>query len=185
MTPNQFSQIFRRKEQELKRYVITELPGMAARKVLRFINGNFRAQGWQGQTFEPWKKNTRRGTILIKKGHLRRSFRQEFAGGTVRTYSTSKYAAVHNRGFSGNVSIRAHQRRKFEAQSVGTGKLNKSGTERTKIVHVENGRINVKAHTRKMNIPKRQFMPESWNDSPVLVNAIRRDIVKRLKYIFE
>jgi len=35
-----------------------------------------------------------------------------------------------------------------------------------------------------MKIDKRQFMPETENDSPVLINAIRRDVVKELKTIF-
>lgn len=184
MNPQQFNLKLQRQQKKLKAYVYNLFPGMAARKTLRFIDGNFRAQGWQGQTFQRWKKNTRDGTILVKKGHLRRSFRQEIAPGQVRTYSTSNYAAIHNRGFNGTVNIGAHERRIYTASRIGTGKFNKNGTERMKTIHTESGRVNVKAHTRKMNIPKRQFMPEHWNDSPVLVNAIRRDLIKELKRIF-
>lgn len=184
MNPQQFNLKLHRQQQELKAYMYNQFPGSAAIKTLRFIDGNFRAQGWQGQTFQRWKKNTRDGTILVKKGHLRRSFRQEIQPGQVRTYSSSKYAAIHNRGFNGTVNIGAHERRKYTASRIGTGKFNKNGTERMKTIHTESGRVNVKAHTRKMNIPKRQFMPEHWNDSPILVNAIRRDLQNELKRIF-
>lgn len=169
---------------QLERYAINEFPGMAGNKILRFINGNFRAQGWQGRSFQRWKANRRNSTILIRRGHGRRSIRQETRPGIVRTWSDSPYMAVHNRGFKGKVSIREHQRRKYEARRVPTGRKTKSGNDRMKTVHVNTGTSIVKGHTRNVNIPKRQFMPESWNDSPVLVNSIRRDVVKTMKSIF-
>lgn len=174
----------RRQAKELERYVMTEFPGMAGRKILRFIDGNFRAQGWQGASFQRWKPNRRGGTILVRRGILRRSFRQEVGAGSVRTYSTSPYAAIHNRGFRGTVSIKAHSRRKYEAQRIGTGRFTKTGRERKKTIHVQSGVIQVKAHTRKVNIPQRQMMPERYNDSPVLINSIKRDVIKTLKNIF-
>lgn len=185
MTPQQFSAGLRRKQEQLKRYAYTELPGMVARKTLRFIDGNFRAQGYQGPGgFQRWKPNTRKGTILIKKGHLRRSFRQQVAPGEVRTWSNSPYARPHNEGFKGPVQIKAHQRRRFQAERVGTGRFNKNGTERKKTIHTVAGVANVKAHTRNVKLPRRQFMPTGPGDAPVLMKSIERQVVKDLKQIF-
>jgi phage gpG-like protein len=162
---------------------------MAKKKALRFIDGNFRAQGWQGRSFEKWKdtvrKKTKQGTILINKGNLRRSFLGDTSPGQVRIYTTSPYARVHNRGFNGTVQVRAFTRVKFAESRIGTGRFTKNGTERTKKVHVVAGMTQVQAHQRQMNIPKRQFMPESATDSPVLLNAIRRDVISSIKSIFQ
>lgn len=185
MNPQQFDSSLRRKTRELERYVMNEFPAKAGRKILRFINGNFRAQGWQGDSFQRWQKNKRGGTILVKKGRLRRSFHQEITPGAVRTWNSAPYARVHNRGFNGTLRIKAFQRKKFTPTKVGTGRFTKSGKERTKTVHVQTGIIEVKAHTRKVNIVKRQYMPEAWNDSPVLVKAIRREVVNDIKKIFD
>jgi phage gpG-like protein len=184
MNASQFPQQLRAKAKELERYANTRWPGMAARKVLRFIDGNFRAQGWQGATFEAWKPNARRSTILIRRGHLRRSWRQQTGPGMVRTYSTSPYAAMHNRGYRGTVTIKAHERRKYAARKIGTGKFTKSGRERMKTVHDHVGNAQVREHVRTMNIPKRQMAPNSPNDSPVLVKSILRDMEKEIKNIF-
>lgn len=185
LTPDQFDRNLQRQTRELQAYVSHRFPGMAGQKILRFINGNFRAQGWQGNSFEKWEPNQRKGTILVKKGHLRRSMRQEITPGAVKTWSTSPYAAIHNRGFKGTINVPEHNRGTFKRVKTGTGKFTKSGKERMRTVKQQTGMIKVKAHTRKVNIKRRQFMPEKWDDSPVLVNAIQRTVVNDLKAIFE
>ena len=167
-----------------KDYIANEFPRMAGAKILRFIDGNFRAQGWQGSTFQRWQPNARKGTILVKTGRLRSSISQSFAPGQVVTFTSAPYAGVHNRGFSGTVSIPAQTRTKYAAVQVGTGRFTKSGTERTKTMHKATGSTQVKSYQRKMNIPKRQFMPERYNDSPVLINSIKREVINTLKTIF-
>ena len=157
---------------------------MAARKTLRFINGNFRAQGYQGSSFQKWPANKRKGTILIKRGHLRRSFRQQIAPGGVRTWSESPYARIHNEGFSGTVSVKAHTRSKYKAQKVGTGRFTKTGKERMRTVHTLSGSHAVSAHSRKVAMPKRQFMPTGSGDAGTLIKSIERDVVKKLQTIF-
>lgn len=47
---NTISQHLRNVESELKKMALY-FPAMAGEKELRFINGNFRAQGYQGSTF--------------------------------------------------------------------------------------------------------------------------------------
>lgn len=183
MDATAFPDHIKRLAKRIENYAANEFPGMAVKTTLRFVDGNFRAQGWQGARFEKWKGNRRGGTILIQRGHLRRSTLAQTGRGTFRVYNYSRYAAAHNRGFKGNVGIKAHTRRKYTARRVGTGRFTKTGKERTKTIHVASGMINVKQHVRKMNIDKRQFMPETAQDSPVLNNAIKRNVIKSLKQI--
>lgn len=185
MNTDNFSADLKQKTARLQQYMKVEAPKMASAKILRFIDGNFRAQGFQGATFLPWKENARRGTILIRKGRLRRSFRSKANNdGTVRTWSISKYAKVHNNGFNGKVTVNAHQRRKYTASKIGTGKFTKTGKERQKTIHTVTGVSSVKTHTRKVRIVKRQMMPTKMNQSPVLMNSIKREVLKEIKRIF-
>ena len=47
----------------------------------------------------------------------------------------------------------------------------------------KSGQTTVKSHIRKVNIPQRQFMPISANDSPVFNKAIEREVTRELKII--
>lgn len=185
MDAQQFPSHIRNLAKRIEQYAADGFPAMAVRTTLRFVDGNFRAQGWQGRGFERWMPNRRGGTILIHKGHLRRSTLSQTGRATFRVYNYSRYAAAHNRGFKGNVNIKAHTRRKYTARRVGTGRYTKKGRERTRTIHEQTGIINVKQHVRRMNVPRRQFMPESAKDSPVLVNAISRNITNSLKQIIQ
>ena len=69
LTPQEFEQKLQQKANEIKNYANTRYPTVAANIALRFVNGNFRAQGFQGQSFEKWKKS--KGTTLVKSGNLR------------------------------------------------------------------------------------------------------------------
>jgi phage gpG-like protein len=184
MNPQQFDTELQKAYNELKKYVVQEFPRNAGEKSLRFINGNFRAQGWQGNAFMPWKKIQRKGTILVHKGRLRRGTKMSTMPGAVRIYNDVPYAAVHNSGFNGIVNIPEHKRVLTQKSKVGTGVFNANGKEKMKRVDVVSGIQTVKSHTLKMNIAKRQFMPTGITDSPVLQRAIARDIENVLKTIF-
>lgn len=175
----------RRKAALLENYVYVSFPPAAGNISMRFINGNFRAQGWQGRSFQPWKKNKRGGTILVKRGQLRRGTYFVTQPGAAILRNNVAYAKIHNQGFNGTVSVRSHQRRILQAQRVHTGRVTRTGKMQMRTVHTLAGVQNVKAHTRKVNMPARQFMPTSDTDSPVLMNAIRREIERGLKKIFE
>jgi phage gpG-like protein len=185
MNANNINANLHKKTELLRQYMSDVFPRMAANKTKRFIDGNFRAQGFQGSTFQTWPKKMGKGRILLRTGNLRRSIHAEVAPGTARIYTNAPYAGVHNRGFKGAVNVKAHTRNRYTATQVGTGRFTKGGVERTKTVHTLSGSGQVKAHQRQMNIPKRQFMPESISDSPVLMNAIRRDVINNIKAIFQ
>lgn len=185
MNANRFNAAINAKARRLHAYVRDEFPHMAVNKSKRFIDGNFRAQGWQGRNFEKWKKKRGKGTILIRSGRLRRSIRGESSPYQARIYSDAPYAAVHNRGFRGTVQVRTHTRNRYTAQRIGTGLYNRNGTERRRTIHTVTGTSTVKAHLRKVNTARRQFMPESATDSPVLTNSIKRELINVIKTIFQ
>jgi len=185
MQPSEFKRVLDAQKDQVKRYVSQVFPDRAGFISLRFINGNFRAQGWQGSSFQPWKPIRRKGTILVKTGALRRGTYFSTSNGMAHVINNVKYAAVHNNGFNGTVQVRGFKRRIIEAKKVETGRLTKSGNMRMKTVHSLKGYTDVKGHSRKMNIPKRQFMPHDGYDSPVLVNAIKRDIIREFHNIFK
>ncbi|RXK57556.1 hypothetical protein ESA94_20370 [Lacibacter luteus] len=186
MTPEQFQTELKKKQTELKHYVNAVFPQRAGVISVRFVNGNFRAQGWQGRTFQRWKKNARKGTVLVKTGRGRRGTSFTTGVAQTRVYNDVLYMAVHNRGFSGTVKVKQHQRRIMGKEKQGTGRFSvKTRKERMKTVSVVKGISTVKEHTRKMNIPKRKFMPESMQDSPVLANALQREITRSLNKIFQ
>ncbi|MDL1913036.1 MAG: hypothetical protein FDW93_00700 [Bergeyella sp.] len=71
MKPEEFYLLLKKREKKVKKYAAYGFPERAGNTVLDFIDGNFSAQGWQGNAFKRWKKNKRGGTILVKTGNLR------------------------------------------------------------------------------------------------------------------
>jgi phage gpG-like protein len=146
---------------EVRRYAQTIYPGMAGKKALQFIDGNFRNQSWEGQAWKRRKVNNSKNrgrALLILRGRLRRGNRLQAMSASVRVFNAVPYAKAHNEGFTGTAAIGAHNRK---------GKP-------------------VKSHSRKMRIPRRQYMPTSSRPSPTLNKTIQRqvtlDIMKILKY---
>lgn len=185
MNPEEFSRIVRRKGEELKNYAVNRFPTKAGNIALRFVNGNFRAQGFQGTTFKKWKANKRNGTILIKTGKLRAATYFTTQAGQATIKNHMPYAKAHNEGFKGEVSVKAHTRNQYTKTKVGTGKYTKKGKERMKTAIMKTGQSTVKAHTRKMNLPQRQFAPTSVSQSLVLDNAIMREVAKDINIIMQ
>ncbi|EKT3967140.1 phage virion morphogenesis protein [Flavobacterium psychrophilum] len=181
MTPEEFEKALQTKAREVENYAKNTFPSTAGNITLRFINGNFRAGGFQGATFKKWKKG--KGTPLVKTGALRSANYYTTQQGQVTIKNNMPYAKVHNEGFKGTVNIAAHTRQKHRGDVLKEKYTNKKGLLKTRTIKLTIGE-DVKAHTRKMNIPQRQFMPINQNDSPVLNNAIQRQVTNDLKNIF-
>lgn len=181
MTPEEFNRALEAKANEIKTYANTRYPSVAGNVALRFINGNFRAQGFQGQTFEKWQKS--KGTTLVKTGALRAANTYSTQPGQTTIKNSMPYAKIHNEGFDGTVEVKAHSRNKYAKSKVGTGRFTKKGKERMQTVTTKTGSMQVKAHSRKMKMPKRQFMPTSQSDSPVLNNAVIRQVARDINKI--
>lgn len=157
----------------VKAYRDAEFPGMAGKKALRFIDGNFRKQSWEGI---PWKhrrggKRNKGRALLIDKGFLRRGNNFRSGSGQVTVFNYVKYAAAHNNGFSGAVNIKAHTRRLFGKYKASSLKTKKASTKKQ-----YKGDAQVKAHSRNMRIPRRQFMPTAERPSPTLNREISREV---------
>ncbi|WP_293871654.1 hypothetical protein [Flavobacterium sp.] len=181
MSPEEFQQNLKAKATQVSTYVQTRFASTAGNVALRFINGNFRAGGYQGKTFKKWKPS--QGTTLVKSGALRAANYYTTQPGQATLKNNMPYANVHNEGFKGDVAIKAHSRNSYGKKKVGTGKLTKSGKERKQTVTFKTGEKAIRSHTRKINMPQRQFMPINAGDSPVLNNAVTRAVTNDIKAI--
>jgi len=181
MTPEQFESNLIHKATEIRQYAETRFASTAGNVALRFVNGNFRAGGYQGATFKKWKPT--QGTTLVKTGALRAGNYYTTQPRQATLKNNVPYAKVNNEGFKGTVTVKAHSRNSYGQKRVGTGKLTKTGKERMQTVRFKTGDKSISSHTRKMNIPQRQFMPIDSNDSPVLNNAVARAVTNDIKQI--
>lgn len=182
-----FANALKRNKREVLSYLNNQAPGMVIRQTLRFIDDNFRRQSWQGAYRQPWRKSKENGTTLVKTGRLRRSFQYTGAGaGAVRFYSDVPYANAHNRGFRGTVSISAHTRSRFsKSKQDVVGKFTKSGKQSKRTVYTKTGESEVKAHTRKVKVIKRQFAPYEGNESQKMNDSIRKEIETEINKILK
>lgn len=164
---------------------------MIGAKVVVFSKQRFREQAWTDATTQPWqkrkagaKRNTGRA-ILKDTGRLQRSIRVVSVTPSSVTIGTDvPYAQAHNEGFRGTQNVPAHTRNRYAKVKTGSGVYSiktQKERQRTSKVKVEGGEIKVKAFTRRMNLPKRQFL----GNSQVLTNQIKRlvtaEINKALK----
>lgn len=165
---------------------VLRLPVLLGNHAVNFTKDSFTKQGWRGTVFTPWAqrknqtKNIGRG-ILIQSGRLRRSIRilRADAGGVV-IGTDVPYAAAHNNGFNGNVLVKAHKRNQYVK-----AKVTSLQTRRTKTVTQLAGSSQVKSYTRHMNLPRRQFMPQTVHDSPILYKQLEDLVYNELKKIKE
>lgn len=142
-----------------------KLPLLLAADALRFIDDNFRNQAWEGT---PWKAITRTdGTILVDTAKLKNSFNYDAKAGEARIYTNVPYAAVHNDGFEGAVSVPAHKRSQYKKLAKGKKKKTSTGM--------------VKAHSKKMKIDQRQFAPTEKSNSPTLEKTLNTTITTYFK----
>lgn len=183
MSPEEFNRRLKQNAATLQNYAQSILPAKMGNIALRFINGNFRAQGFQGTSFSKWKPNKRNGTILVKSGRLRAATTYTVQTGQVTIRNSVPYAKIHNEGFSGTVSVKAYTRNTYGKMKIETNQVTKTGKARKKTVTMKTGERQVKAHTRNVNLPKRQFIPTPTSRSPVLERSIEREIIKDVKNI--
>lgn len=162
---------------------VASLPVILANEAVNHSLDAFKAQAWDGQQ---WRRRIYRkgqgSSILIKSGRGRRGMRVISTSATGFVYGNDvPYMAAHNRGFSGTVKVKAYKRNKYSKSKQGTGKFTKSGKERMKTVSTLSGSKNVKAHTRRMNLPRRQFAGKSQQLMQRLINKGQSHILKAFK----
>ena len=101
---------------------------------------------------DKWKRRTNpkaKGSLLLVTGTLRRSIKSQVRGNGVRFSSAVPYASIHNEGGTGTKSVRAHTRRSKKGRSY-----------------------QVKAHSRKFDIPQRQFIGDGKHTQEIIKKVI-------------
>lgn len=181
MTPQQFETLLQSKAKEIRTYIMTRFPAQAGNTALRFIDGNFRAQGWQGNSFVRWKPNKRGGRILVMRGHLRAASYYTSAPGVAVVKNTMPQAKAHNEGATINIPVTPKMRRYAWAMYYKNGggrKTKNSKAEKWKAIAL------TKKTVFDIKVEQRQFAPTKNSQSPVLNNAVMRNVERELKRIF-
>lgn len=105
-----------------------------------------------------WKRRAdpnAKGSLLMVTGTMRRSVKAEVKGDGVRFSSAVPYAAIHNEGGKGTKQVRQHTR------------TSRKGKQYT-----------VKAHTRKFNMPQRQFVGDAPRTQEIIKGVIADNIAE-------
>ena len=157
--------------------VLSKAPRALGSIAVSFFKQSFRNQGFTNDTLEPWKPrsgNKDNGrAILVKSGRLRNSIRIVKADTSVIIIGTDvPYAKIHNRGYVGGVTVKAHHRTKISKVLVYNIKSKKGRTVKT-----DTGRSQIQSFTRRIRMPKRQFM----GNSAQLNKLIKQWFVSQLK----
>ena len=123
-------------------------------KLAEMFDNNFREQGFIGARWEPKKVLSKGGstTILIVTGAMRRGIRAEVRGRGVVFTSDKPYAALHNEGGLFRQNVPAHYR-------------SRGGQ-----------RYRVRAHTRTMSMPQRQFIGDHEKVQQAITAIVTRNL---------
>ncbi len=121
--------------------IMADAAEVVAETAAEYYKSTFTAKGFDGNPWEPARVPKKTGSLLVNSGNLVNSIRPAVITPerVVISAGNSKvgYAAVHNEGYSGPVSVPAHQR-------------------------TRNGKTyDVGAHTRMADIVQRRFMGDS------------------------
>lgn len=118
-----------------------DVADIVAETATEYYKSTFRKKAFDGNPWAPAKVPKATGSLLIDSGALLNSIRPAVVTPARVVISAGNekvdYARAHNEGYKGMVSVPAH-------------------TRKTKRKDVP-----VKAHTRKTDIPKREFMGDS------------------------
>jgi phage gpG-like protein len=148
---------------------------------VNFFQDRFRAQAWTDRRAERWDprkrkdKNPSRRALLIRSGRMRNSINMaSFSRRQVVISTPLKYAAAHNFGVDETVKVREHTRR-----VKGRVVMSDLATRKSRTKTVTTGSHRVRAHTRKMKLPQRQFM----GNSHALSMKFERIVIKAIHKI--
>ncbi len=142
---------------------------------------NFRRQAFFDKPWQPRSvpEKGKPRAILIKHDHLRKSIESRVKGDSIVFTSNVPYASVHNEGFKGTQSVKAHSRiikahtRHITARSsLKTRKMTKAYNQQVR-EHTQN----VGAFSRNIEIPQRQFI----GDHPKVRSIIKETIDEELE----
>lgn len=154
-----------------------------AEESLKFFKKSFNKQGWEDVALDKWKKRKKpkpKHPILVKTGNLKRSIAiLKNVGYNIVIGTNLPYAKIHNEGFDGEESVRAHTRKRNIKTRIGggglfvNGKFKKGIYKKVKIIGTS---TQVKAHTRHMVMPQRQYMGHSTQLSYLQIKRLVKNI---------
>lgn len=143
----------------LPNQILDEASQIVAEAAIEYYMARFKEKAFDGNPWAPAKVPRRNGSLMIDSGELLKSIVPAYIGRDKVIISAGNdkvsYAQVHNEGFIGSVTVPAHVRE--------TPKY---------------GNVNVKGHTRQVNIPQRQFMGESDELANIIHERIEKAINK-------
>ncbi|CAA0260182.1 conserved hypothetical protein [Tenacibaculum maritimum] len=185
-----FDHPFSKLQKEYRKFRRT-LPVVVSNIALNDFKTNFKRQGYVNEhgVFIPWRKTSKKKSrtfgrrskskgILIGSGRMLRSMRTASTYDEARVVSNLLYAAAHNEGFKGSVNVSSHKRNRY-AKTRTRNRTKKGQIDRRfKTETVVSGTTKIKAHKRKMNIPKRPFMTTSKTINDEIEKYVFKEIDK-------
>jgi phage gpG-like protein len=164
---------------------LNTFPVIAGNVAVNFFQDSFNKQGWIDTKLTKWKQRKDKGkkskgrAILVRSGRLKRAIRLKHAswGAGVLVVNDTPYAAAHNEGVNETQQVKSHQRTSSRIGFIKGG-YSKLGDEKRKgrKIKMSGAEHQVKSFSRKMVIPKRQFI----GNSSGLNLRIEREFIKRL-----
>lgn len=133
--------------------IITGAADIVAETATEEFKQSFKSKEFDGNPWATANLPRKNGSLLVDSGALVNSIRPAIISRERVVISAGNekvvYAKTHNEGFAGTVNVPSHTRR------------------------TKKGDHQVKAHIKKMNVPKRQFMGDS--------GEVNNTILKRVK----
>lgn len=114
---------------------------------------NFQRKAFFTDKWKARKDKNARGSLLVVSGAMRRSIRSDVKDHGVSFTSSLPYTTIHNEGGKGSKPVCQHYR---------TSKKGK--------------RYEVKAHNRKFNMPKRQFIGDGKKTQTIIKDVIEDNL---------
>lgn len=167
MIPEELINHFKAIENAVQQLIASKLPRMIGKKAVDIFHANFHEGGFINNGVQKWKlpkrynakgkaASARYGPLLSARKELYNSISYRIDSGRVIISSDKTYAEAHNEGFSGTIQVPEHNRR------------------------TKNGVSKVKAHSKSLTLPQRQFMGESAELNKIVTDLV----IKELKAIF-
>ena len=163
-----------------------QLPNVLGTVAMNYFKDSFRRGGWRDRNLTAWAPRKAKGkrdrgrAILVQSGRLRNSIRimsATFQRTEVGT--TVPYADAHNSGVNKVVSVKSYKRGSYSR--VKETYQTRKGKTRNRTMLRKESETTVRAHSRKMNLPQRQFM----GDSEVMFRKFDQVVIRAIDKVFE
>lgn len=203
MDEKEFLDSIRKKVKKLKAYATDTAPRIVGQIAVNHIREDFSKGGFTNKGFHKWEATKRQqsggaqasskyGPLLSGRNRLMMSVKDEPGLGKVRIYTNVEYAAIHNEGGNTNPKVTAKMKKfawaMYYKETGSRKKQKKKKRKKTTVVESEEARRwKALALTKKkqlhVNIPKRQFMPDSAGIE--MADKINKRIDKDIQKIME